>query len=39
MRTDVLHVDDYPVISFVSTGVTPRSTDSRCRRLTLADRP
>src|SRR5207249_5004152 len=23
MRTDVLHVDDFPVISFVSTGVTP----------------
>ena len=37
MRTDVLHVDDYPVISFVSTGVTPSVDGFQVQgRLTLA---
>ena len=37
MRTDVLHVDDYPVISFVSTGVTPTVDGFQVQgRLTLA---
>src|SRR5213592_1035056 len=38
MRTDVLHVDDYPVISFVSTGVTPSVDGFHVQsRLTLAE--
>ncbi len=37
MRTDVLHVDEYPVISFVSTGVTPTVDGFQVQgRLTLA---
>ena len=37
MRTDVLHVDEYPVISFVSTGVTPTVDGFQIDgRLTLA---
>ena len=37
MRTDVLHVDDYPVLSFVSTGVTPTVDGFQVQgRLTLA---
>jgi polyisoprenoid-binding protein YceI len=37
MRTDVLHVDEYPVISFVSTGVTPTVDGFQIEgRLTLA---
>ena len=37
MRTDVLHVDDYPVIRFVSTGVTPTVDGFQVQgRLTLA---
>src|SRR5439155_8596478 len=37
MRTDVLHVDDFPVISFVSTGVTPSVEGFQVQgRLTLA---
>ena len=37
MRTDVLHVDDYPVISFVSTGVTATVDGFQVQgRLTLA---
>ncbi len=37
MRTDVLHVDEYPVISFVSTGVTPTVDGFQVQgKLTLA---
>jgi polyisoprenoid-binding protein YceI len=37
MRTDVLHVDEYPVISFVSTGATPTVDGFQVQgRLTLA---
>ena len=37
MRTDVLHVDEYPVISFVSTAVTPTVDGFKVQgRLTLA---
>jgi len=37
MRTDVLHVDEYPVLSFVSTGVTPTVDGFQVQgRLTLA---
>ena len=37
MRTDVLHADAYPVISFVSTAVTPTVDGFRVQgRLTLA---
>ena len=37
MRTDVLHVDEYPVISFVSTGLTPSVDGFQVQgRLTLA---
>ena len=37
MRTDVLHVDEYPVISFVSTSVTPTVDGFQMEgRLTLA---
>ena len=37
MRTDVLHVDEYPVISFVSTGVTPTADGFQVQgTLTLA---
>jgi len=37
MRTDVLHVDEYPVISFVSTSVTPTVDGFQIEgRLTLA---
>ena len=37
MRTDVLHVDEYPVISFVSTGVIPTVDGFQIQgRLTVA---
>jgi polyisoprenoid-binding protein YceI len=37
MRTEVLHVDAYPMINFVSTGVTPTADGFRVQgRLTLA---
>ncbi len=37
MRTEVLHVDDYPVIHFVSTAVTPTADGFQVQgRLTLA---
>ncbi len=37
MRTEVLHVDEHPVISFVSTGVTPTVDGLHVQgRLTLA---
>ena len=37
MRTEVLHVDDYPVISFVSDSVTPTTDGFQIQgRLTLA---
>jgi polyisoprenoid-binding protein YceI len=37
MRTDVLHVDEHPVIRFVSTGVTPTVDGFQVQgRLTLA---
>jgi polyisoprenoid-binding protein YceI len=37
MRTDVLHVEDYPLISFVSARVTPTGEGFRLQgRLTLA---
>jgi polyisoprenoid-binding protein YceI len=37
MRTDVLHVAEYPVIRFVSTGVTPTADGFQVQgRLTLA---
>jgi polyisoprenoid-binding protein YceI len=37
MRTDVLHVDEYPVIRFISTAATPTTDGLRVQgRLTLA---